>query len=432
MTMIYTGTTIAFNLNGKFLQANESHPNFEAIVDAAKAGDFTTAGKLLSLREAVRVATSGTELELRGNSLYLGTEEIRGVLGHRIIAMMREGFDVKPLELFAKNLFQNPSKRAVDELYGFLEASKLPITDDGYFLAYKSVRQDFTDHHTGTMDNSPGTVVEMPRNKVDEDKDRTCSYGLHFAAYKYAEGFGRSGKMVILKINPADVVAIPSDYNNQKGRACQYTILEEVSRSDDSLVDSQIQKVTKDEPALVEPFSDGTRVFLTQEAYDYYASKGKSEYNPAPMEVEGTVQRTGYANAFIYSVQWDNGMSNTYRKGDLAPVKSGVTPSPIPTAVPYVPQADNYEDSNLWIPDWDQYEFVGDAKDFPVNRGTAYDLTRLSDDKMYEGFYFTSYDEKHDNLVFRKHIGTDFQYCTIADVGAWEILTYKEDIKLGS
>lgn len=32
---------------------------------------------------------------------------------------------------------------------------------------------------------------------------------------------------MILKINPADVVAIPADYNNTKGRTCRYEVIGE-------------------------------------------------------------------------------------------------------------------------------------------------------------------------------------------------------------
>jgi hypothetical protein len=124
---------------------------------------------------------------------------------------------------------QNPSKRAVDELYDFLEVGELPITEDGHFLAFKNVKSDYKDIHSGTYDNSVGSTCEMLRNKVDEDKDRTCSYGLHFCSIAYLPHFSDSngGHTMIVKINPKDVVAIPSDYNNTKGRTCKYVVVGE-------------------------------------------------------------------------------------------------------------------------------------------------------------------------------------------------------------
>ncbi len=520
MTMLYTGNTIGFMFNGKFLQADKSNPNFNDVVALAKSGNFEAAADKINLRTAVAIATAGSKMELRGNALYFGTEVIRGVLGQRIIEMMRMGFNVKPLELFIENLLQNPSKRAVDELYGFLEASQLPITDDGHFLAYKSVRSDFTDHHSGKMNNSVGTIVSMERNKVDEDKDRTCSYGLHFAAHEYAESFGRSGKMVILKINPRDVVAIPSDYKNQKGRCCAYEVIDAVDRSDSTLVGSTIVGKPAPKaptPILSEPFPVGTQVKLSEQGVDKWSGSGDSSNTSNPANTVGVVAPANSAlRSFIYRVDWDNTTSNSYERGDLVVLEAPATPAtpaaplmlakrgPIsvgdkvvmsaqglrdwtngraganpedtvgvvtsttadlhkflvkwpnghnsyktgdlshakvaqvtPVTSEYVPVADNYDDRDLWVREasfLDWYTFNGEAKEFPINRETEYDLERKSDSADYEGYYFIAYQPKHDNLVFRKPTksGNDFNYVTISDVNDWNIGVMDSDIVLGS
>lgn len=438
MTILFTGKTIGFMFEGEFIQADLSHPRFDDIVALVKEGRLQSASAIIDLKTAVSAAIKGSKLVLKGNSLYLGEEEIRGVLGRRIVEMMRMGFDVKPLELFVTNLLENPSKRAVDELYGFLEASMLPITDDGHFLAYKSVRSDFTDHHSGRMDNSVGTTVSMLRNKVDEDKDRTCSYGLHFAAHEYAESFGRGGKMVILKINPRDVVAIPSDYKNQKGRCCSYEVIREVERSDKGLVGSIIigtprpkvtarSHVTPPTPAVRGVFALGTEVTMTTKGH---AEHGVSTFNP--QNTKGVVVNNTGDRDFVYRVAWSNGQRNAYRTGELTAFVAPV--------VPYVPQSDNYNDAALWELELDYdcfddyFTFKGEAKDFPINRETMYDLTRKDDSKVYEGYFLTSYSEKHDNLVFRKptRSGNDFNYCTVSDVNAWAIETDEDAIVLGS
>ena len=56
---------------------------------------------------------------------------------------------------------------------------------------------------------------------------QTCSYGLHFCSEGYLRHFG-GDRVVILKINPRDVVSIPTDYNNTKGRCCRYEVIGEV------------------------------------------------------------------------------------------------------------------------------------------------------------------------------------------------------------
>jgi hypothetical protein len=111
-----------------------------------------------------------------------------------------------------------------------LEKGGMPITPDGYFLAYKKVRANYKDCHSGTMDNSVGKTVSMERNAVDDNRENECSHGLHFCSESYLSQFG-GDRIMILKINPRDVVSIPKDYQNAKGRACSYEVIGELEGS---------------------------------------------------------------------------------------------------------------------------------------------------------------------------------------------------------
>lgn len=219
------------------------HCYFDEIRYLALDDMYDEALDLMDTRRSAKRAISGTGFELEGDALYLNDYKIPDNMASRIFELADEGGSVKPLEYFFKRLLKNPSYRAVQELYGFLEVSKLPITETGYFVAYKAVSEDYTDYYSGTMDNSVGAKPTMPRNLVDEDKNRTCSAGLHFAAYEYASAFVRnSGHLMAVVIDPADVVAIPSDYNNQKGRASTYEILEEIKNKADTLTGTPLYK----------------------------------------------------------------------------------------------------------------------------------------------------------------------------------------------
>jgi hypothetical protein len=50
-----------------------------------------------------------------------------------------------------------------------------------------------------------------------------------------AFGSQRSNRVVIVKINPADVVSIPSDYKNTKGRCCRYEVIAEFEGYNDDV-----------------------------------------------------------------------------------------------------------------------------------------------------------------------------------------------------
>jgi hypothetical protein len=52
---------------------------------------------------------------------------------------------------------------------------------------------------------------------------------------------------MVVKIHPKDVVSIPSDYNNSKGRACKYTVISELEY-EKPLLDQKYLNSIKDSP----------------------------------------------------------------------------------------------------------------------------------------------------------------------------------------
>lgn len=223
---IIQGNNIVVFSGGVPTTVDSSHLNYAKLLDALKAQDWDAIPGLLTVKKAIETFSSG-DVTFDGETVMLKGKPMQNALSTRMIKMFKDGFPITHLIKFMDRLAANPSYRAVTELYGFLDANSLPITDDGCFLAYKRIREDYTDCYTGTMDNSVGQVVEMPRNEVNDDKDQTCSAGLHFCGYTYLSSFG-GARLVVVKIDPADVVSIPSDYNNQKGRTCKFTVVEEI------------------------------------------------------------------------------------------------------------------------------------------------------------------------------------------------------------
>lgn len=217
-------------LNGKAHTIPRSTDQFDAVMDAITDEDEGTLDRLLNAKANIETESAG-RITFDGYNLYFNGEEIHNAIVNRLHFLWANGYPYKPLLRFMDNLMDNPSYRAVQELYGFLEACDLPFTSDGHFLAYKKVRDDFTDIHSGTFSNAVGTKVEIPRNKVDEDSERTCSYGLHVCSRSYLPCFGSGpgNKVVLVKVHPANVVAVPRDYNNAKMRVCAYEVVDDIS-----------------------------------------------------------------------------------------------------------------------------------------------------------------------------------------------------------
>jgi hypothetical protein len=224
------GKNIVVVIGNNSHTVSATHISYEKLKEAIKAGDWDTVQDLIEPKKVILNYGQGN-VEVQGDKLFWKGSEFHNYLAGKFIEMYQEGFPVEPMVAFMENLMQNPSKRAVDELYGFLEKGNLPITADGCFLAYKKIRNDYMDIHSGTMSNAVGNVVEMERNAVDDDKDRTCSSGLHFCSLDYLSHFGDSdSRTVVLKINPRDVVSIPADYHSTKGRACRYEVIDEINK----------------------------------------------------------------------------------------------------------------------------------------------------------------------------------------------------------
>lgn len=222
---------------GKTTKISKTEEKFERAVALLKEGKFEDVEKLNEVL-AVEKYSDGKRIKVgRGAVWYVrddGSERpLHGSLIDRLIKMRDQGFDVLPLTNFLERLMLNPSKTAVDELFLFMEPSELPITSDGFVIAYKMVREDYTSIHDSKFMNKVGTWVSMDRNEVDENRDRTCSVGLHFCSKAYLNSYGSGNsstdRLLLLKIDPADVVSIPSDYNNAKGRACRYYILQDIT-----------------------------------------------------------------------------------------------------------------------------------------------------------------------------------------------------------
>lgn len=229
---IIQGSNLTVVIGNQPHTISSSHPTYQKLKDGIKTGNWDLVKELVEPTKMVLKFGKG-HIEVEGGTLFWKGKPFHNSLSDRIIQMMQDGFNVEPMVNFMENLMNNPSRQSVTELYGFLEKSNLPITEDGHFLAYKKVREDYLDCHSGTMDNSVGEVVEMERNQVDDDRDRTCSTGLHFCSREYLNSFG-GARTVIVKINPADVVSIPSDYGLTKGRTCKYEVIGEIENTFDA------------------------------------------------------------------------------------------------------------------------------------------------------------------------------------------------------
>lgn len=177
--------------------------------------------------------------------------------------------------IVAWSLFANKLQRNVDpyirqQLFRFLsfliEEGSLAITPNGTILGYKGIKEDFHSKKVGTayvdgtiyenttIPNNVGSIVSMARSSVTADPNTACSTGLHVGSYKYAKCW--APKLVIVEVDPQDVVSIPIDESSQKMRCSKYKVITE---ADDMItekvisVEELIKKFAKEDNIKDEP-----------------------------------------------------------------------------------------------------------------------------------------------------------------------------------
>lgn len=222
------GVTVYIDNSPCYVDKTEN--NYDKVIEAIKTQNMEELQLLLMKREAFKSFVEGSELTIDSmDNIFYKDQQVPMYVAKVALQMRADGFDIHPLVNFIEKLMQNPVKSAIEELYQFMEIANLPITPEGNFLAYKLVRDDYKDIHSGTFDNSVGNICEMPITECDTDRNNHCSRGLHFCSKEYLSSFGDStSRLMIVEISPSDVVSIPTDYNFSKGRAWKYKVVGEI------------------------------------------------------------------------------------------------------------------------------------------------------------------------------------------------------------
>ena len=153
---------------------------------------------------------------------------INNALTKRIFELDKLDFDFEPLVKFLENVLKNPDNDVVNRLYAFLEHQCILIDSEGYVVGYKKVDNEGWDFHSHTIQYKVGGVYEELRERCDSNPGNDCSYGLHIGSQDYAKQFhGGSGKIVVCKTHPKDVVSVPYDCGSSKLRTCKLEVISE-------------------------------------------------------------------------------------------------------------------------------------------------------------------------------------------------------------
>ena len=224
MNYIILPQSLILNHAGKTTTINKDDGRYDRVIQKIKEGKLDEIIPLLSIADSL----SERGFQVFDGIVHVGGDALPDSLSTRVLDFFNNNLPFEPLLKFWAKLKNNPSFNSRQMLFKFLEHNGHPITTEGNFIAYRAVRNDFLDKHTGKMDNSVGNIVEIDRSKVDDNPNNVCSHGLHVATMSYAQSFGTGDdRLLDVEVDPSDVVAVPTDYNGTKMRVCRFKVVAE-------------------------------------------------------------------------------------------------------------------------------------------------------------------------------------------------------------
>ena len=216
-----------------------SDPRYDNVLAAAKARDLGALRVALNPPPKERILSQIGAFKVTDKGVFWDGKLLNGAVVQRIMEFVAASQPIEPMLRFLANLYENPSHTSREQLYNWLQHKECPITDEGTILCYKAVNSDFYSVHGGSQTpvqgktdasgrilNTVGSTIELLRHDVDDNTRNHCSNGLHVGSLKYVRDFRPyNGVIVIVELNPADVVSVPEDCDCQKIRCTKYKVL---------------------------------------------------------------------------------------------------------------------------------------------------------------------------------------------------------------
>jgi len=231
-------------LDGEMYVANSDNPNWHKIVQKVISGDADGLADLFSPAKTVEKNFEAItdRVAVQGGTILFDGDPVDNALSKQIVRFLDEGVeDWKPLVAFMEKVQQNPEQHSREQLYEWLSRHDFSIDDEGNIVAYKSVYRTDDGYksvsrgtayvngiqHVGQIPQKVGDVVTMPRSEVAFDPAQACSAGLHVGNYRYVTEYFKHDALLHVRVNPRDVVSVPTDSNWEKVRVCRYEIIGE-------------------------------------------------------------------------------------------------------------------------------------------------------------------------------------------------------------
>lgn len=307
---------ISVLLNGKSYQATKGQPTFKQLHRALKREQWSRVPKLVSLTAQLAERMHG-KVDVNAEGVFYKGQKVDNSLSAKILELIEHEKPVSGWLRFMDNLYQQGDVNTVNRVYDWINSGRYAITSDGCIVGYKVVDKNYKDKHTHTVDNHIGARPLMARSAVDPNEYVECSRGYHVCVRGYIRGFYSAGDhIMVVKVNPADVVASPVNFGNQKFRCWTYEVFEEVNVNEiDNLVSD-----TADAAIMMEPIIE-----IPDVRADIIA-KLKALPTVKRLRRRGKLTSASFSKA---SIERLTGWLRKFSRMDIAPSKSKLFDNPL-------------------------------------------------------------------------------------------------------
>lgn len=256
LAYMITNNRVSILLNGRWRSFHMKSQQGQDLVELLRAEpqDIERIGQLADVITWIAKQTDGRVTVDECDRLYLDNKPIDYGLSGRIASLVEQGLKFDALSRFIENVSENPDPSVKEDLFRFMETGGIPFDPEGYILVFKKVDDAYLSYRGGTDKvtvTKPGEepqvmtgrilypiggTVEMDRADCDPNRSKTCSRGLHGCSYEYLNfWYPRQGRVIICRIHPKDVTAIPADHKDQKLRCCRLEVVGEIAEDEAKL-----------------------------------------------------------------------------------------------------------------------------------------------------------------------------------------------------
>lgn len=269
------------------------------VIKNSQSNISEAASKLFSLMSPQALVTEhinssshlSRNMKIKDGNIYFGEFKLEETLSNHLLSLLNEENTPKDEKLwksymmFLDNLYQNANEDIRNQLFRWMDyengvGNSFGITDDGCIIGYKgcagtilepiSVQTGFAIvdgvEVNGHIPNKVGSVIQMPRSTVQNDPSVGCSYGLHVGTRDYASRWAPI--LLLVKVNPRDVVSVPYECESQKMRVCEYTVLEVTDIEQEHKMYHSSDDNYDDDDCIYDLFDDDDDDFLEYEEFE--------------------------------------------------------------------------------------------------------------------------------------------------------------------